>query len=604
MSKKKPQSLREVDFKPLGPVFPSPSDWRDQFIYHLLVDRFNDGKKRKPYRPGLPQERDDSLGEEWQGGTLKGITDKLDYVKGLGCTTIWLSPIFKNRTEMDTYHGYGIQNFLDVDPRFGSEEDFRRLVRVAHKTGMYVILDVVLNHTGDNWAYPGDLPYYYWNGVRFSFGFWRGGVDEGKVKGESPEEMGLCKFYIGNFCLQEEGQRQSQRLRAEFPNDHAVWPREFQDQEWYRRKGEIRNWDAFPETRDGDFCSLKELDTSNSQVLGALIDSYKRWIAAADVDGYRLDAAKHIEESSTAIFCNAIREYAQSIGKKNFFLFGEVVGGDAFIDQYIGRNARIPKTNERFPSLDAALDFPLWSVLEWVIKGFENPAVLRNRYDRFRDLYVDHGRASQYFVTFVDNHDQIGRSPRARFLHNDPHQKQAVLAVGYLLTSLGVPCIYYGTEQGFDGGGDHDKYIRECMFGGRWGAFKTHDHHFFDAHHSLYREISRIAEIRKKEPALRYGRQYFREISGNGADFGQPIDGHCTLAYSRILDDTEIVMTLNLDAVPRSDFVTVDQNLTLAGGKMESLIGPKKRFKVISAGDRHAVKVPLEGHEMAILKLA
>ncbi|HPJ30428.1 MAG TPA: alpha-amylase family glycosyl hydrolase [Methanothrix sp.] len=596
MSKKKPQSfkaqsLKEVDFKPLGPVFPSPPDWRDQFLYHLLVDRFNDGQKRKPYRPGVPQERKDAAGERWQGGNLKGITEKLDYIKNLGCTAIWLSPIFKNRIELHTYHGYGIQNYLEVDPRFGSEEDLRRLVGEAHKKGLRVILDVVLNHTGDNWAYPGDYTYYYWEGVRFPFGFWRQ-VEPSAARGE-------CKLRIGDFCLRED-----EKARSELPFDDAVWPREFQNREWYRRKGEIRNWDAFPETRDGDFCSLKELDTSNPQVLRALIDSFKRWIAVADVDGYRLDAAKHIEESSTAIFCNAIREYAQSIGKNNFFLFGEVVGGDLFIDQYIGRNARIPDTNERFPSLDAALDFPLWSILEAVIKGFMNPASLRQRYDRFRELYADHGGASRYFVSFVDNHDQIGRSPRARFLHNDPYQEQAVLAVGYLLTSLGIPCIYYGTEQGFDGGGDGDRYIRECMFGGSWGAFGTIDHHFFDQDHRLYREISLIAGIRAKEPALRYGRQYFREISGNGADFGHPIDGLCTLAYSRILDDTEILMALNLDQSPRSDFVTVDGNLTPAGRSMENLLGWKKRVEVLSTGGRHVVQLPLEGYEMAILKLA
>jgi glycosidase len=597
MSEKRPHSLKEVEFEPLGPVFPSPSDWRDQFLYHLLVDRFNDGGRSEPYRPDLPRNRDDAAGEVWQGGTLKGITEKLDYISDLGCTAVWLSPIFKNRIELDTYHGYGIQNYLEIDPRFGSEEDLRGLVQEAHKTGIRVILDVVLNHTGDNWAYPGDDVYYYWKGVRFPFGFWR---EVGEV--EPSLKRAGCKLQIGNFCLREEGEGQG--AGVELANEDAVWPREFQNQDWYRRKGRIRNWDDFPETRDGDFCSLKELDTSNPEVLSALIDSFKRWIAVADVDGYRLDAAKHIEESSTAIFCNAIREYAQSIGKKNFFLFGEVVGGDLFIDQYIGRNVRLPGTNERFPSLDAALDFPLWSVLEPVIKGFENPAVLRQRYDRFRDLYADHGRAGTYFVTFVDNHDQIGRSPTARFLHNDSYQKQAVLAVGYLLTSLGIPCIYYGTEQGFDGGGDGDKYIRECMFGGDWGAFGTTGHHFFNQDHHLYQEISRIAGIRAEEPALRYGRQYFREISGNGTDFGHPIDGHCTLAYSRILDDAEILMALNLDAAPRSDFVTVDRNLTPAGREMTNLLDKKRRVEVASADGRSAVEVPLEGHEMAMLKLA
>jgi glycosidase len=565
------KSLSEINFKPAGKVFPSPVDWRDQFIYFLLVDRFNNGEENiPPYNPDeIPAGRDDSEGEKWQGGTLKGITEKLDYIKELGCTTLWLSPIFKNRMEKNTYHGYGIQNFLDVDPRFGTSKDLQKLVKEAHKRHMYVILDIVLNHTGDNWAYPGDEHYHYSAGITFPLGFWRQ-IDT------APE--------------------------IQWPDD-AVWPVEFQNPEWYRRKGEIQHWDSFPEARDGDFCSLKELCTSNRETLKALIDVFKYWIAVADIDGYRLDAVKHIEDSSTALFCSAIREYAQSIGKKNFFLFGEIIGEDRFIDQYIGRNARIPGTDERFPSLDAALDFPLWGILEWVIKGYINPAELRSRYERFKELYSDHGQASQYFVAFIDNHDQIGRSPRGRFLHNNPFRDQISIAVGYLLTALGIPCIYYGTEQGFDGGGDHDKYLRECMFGGRWGAFNTTGRHFFDPEHPFYKKISQIAEIRQNEPALRYGRQYFREISGNGIDFGFPIDGKCTLAYSRILDDTEILIVMNLDSNSRNDHVTVDAHLTPSDSSMINLLNPQSSHAVRKIAQRHAVKVELAPHEIAILKL-
>ncbi|MEW6108401.1 MAG: alpha-amylase family glycosyl hydrolase [Nitrospirota bacterium] len=567
----KPQSLSALNFGPKNKVFPSPADWRDQFIYFLLIDRFDNGDTHiPPYNPQTtPTGRDDSEGDRRQGGTLKGITGKLDYIRDLGCTTIWLSPVFKNRKEMDTYHGYGIQDYLDVDPRFGTITDLQKLVKEAHKRNMYVILDIVINHTGDNWAYPGGFPYYYCEGKRFGFGHWR----------ETDPAQGIQR-----------------------PDD-AVWPLEFQNPEWYRRQGEIQHWDSFPEARDGDFCSLKELDTSNREVLKALIDVYKYWIAVADIDGYRLDAVKHVEDSSAAIFCSAVREYAQGIGKKNFFLFGEIIGDDRFIDRYIGRNTRIPGSNERFPSLDAALDFPLWGVLEGVIKGFTNPAELRARYESFRTLYSDHGQAGQYFVTFADNHDQIGRSPRGRVLHNNPFQKQATLAIGYLLTSMGVPCIYYGTEQGFDGGGNHDKYIRECMFGGRWGAFNTTGHHFFDTENPFYKNISAIAAVRRKEPALRYGRQYFREISGNGIDFGYPIDGRCTLAYSRILDDTEILVVMNLDPNPRNDFVTVDSCLTPEGKKMINLLDLSRIFSVGAAGHRHTVKVELLPHEMAILKM-
>ncbi len=560
-----------MDFTPRGEVFPSPNDWRDTFIYFLLVDRFDNNQDDiPPYDPNsTPKGRDPDEGGVFQGGALKGIIRRLDYIQRLGANAIWLSPVFRNRQEKnDTYHGYGIQDFLGVDPRFGTVKDLQDLVKETHARGMYVILDIIINHTGDNWAYPGDYPYYYWKEASgpFDFGFWRE-IDPA----------------------------------AGFQGDDAVWPEELQRPESYKRRGQIRDWNDPDQAINGDFLSLKELDIAQSNVLDTLIKVYKYWISLTDVDGFRLDTVKHMESSATAIFCNAVREYAKRIGKDNFFMFGEIVGDDMTIQRYIGRNSRIPGTNERFPSLDAALDFPLYFVLEEVIKGFLNPSHLRERYERFKTLYADHGEAGRYFVTFVDNHDQMTRAYR-RFMHHNPFTGQAVLALGYLLTSQGVPCIYYGTEQGFDGGGDHDYYVRECMFGGQWGSFETTGHHFFNPEHPVYQGIAKVAAIRGREPALRYGRQYFREISGNGRDFGHPIDGTCTLAYSRILDTIEIIVAMNLEASPRNDFVTVDADLSTAGEVMVNLLDPQKRVTVERRGPRHAVRVPLEGHEMAIFK--
>jgi glycosidase len=563
-------SVKELDFSPQGEVFPSPRDWRDVFIYFLLVDRFDNNQDNLPaYDPAsTPRGRDAEQGKVFQGGNLKGIIRRLDYIRGLGANAIWLSPVFKNRQgDNGSFHGYGIQDFLEVDPRFGTKQDLEELVRQAHARGMHIILDIILNHTGDNWAYPGDLPFYFWKEAPgpFDFGFWRE-IDPA----------------------------------PEFQEDDAVWPEELQGPDCYKRRGQIRNWSDPEEAINGDFLSLKELDLTHPPVLDTLIKVYKYWIAVTDVDGFRVDTVKHMESSATAIFCNAVREYAERIGKQNFFIFGEIVGDDLTIQRYIGRNSRIAGTNERFPSLDAALDFPLYFILEEVIKGFLNPSHLRERYERFRTLYTDHGAAGRYFVTFADNHDQMSR-PYRRFMYRNPFPRQAVLAIGYLLTSQGVPCMYYGTEQGLDGGGDHDSYVRECMFGGRWGAFESRGHHVFDPDQPIYQSIARIAAIRQREPALRYGRQYFREISGNGSDFGHPLDGQCTLAYSRLLDSTEILVAMNLDTDSRNDFVTVDANLSPAGQRLVNLLAPEQQVTVEQRGKRHAVRVPLDGHGMVIL---
>jgi Glycosidases len=568
------RSVKDINFDIQNGVFPSPSDWRDVFIYFLLVDRFdNNVGDTEPYsNSSEPQALDISQGKKFQGGNIKGITRRLDYIKGLGANAIWLSPVFRNRQEIDeSYHGYGIQDFLKVDERFGKLEDLQELVKEAHSRDMYVILDIIINHTGDNWEYPEDDPYYYWKNAPgpFDFGAWR-----------------------------------------TFPtdNDHnsigendAVWPQELQSPECYKRRGQITDWNDPEQAVNGDFFTLKELDVRRPDVLDTLIKIYKYWIKETDIDGFRIDTVKHLESSSTAIFCNAIKEYAKSIAKHNFFIFGEIVGDDTTIQKYIGRNSRIPGTNERFPSLDAALDFPLYFVLEEVIKGFSNPEVLRNRYEAFRNLYTDHGEAGRYFVTFVDNHDQMIR-PYRRFMHGNNIHQQAVLAMTYLLTSQGIPCIYYGTEQGFDGGGEDDAYIRECMFGGEWGAFRTQGYHFFNPENPIYCGISEVAKIRMSEPALRYGRQYFRQISENGTDFFYPLSGKNTLAYSRILDTSEVLVAMNLDPEPGEDCIIIDSSLHSKGQKMTNLLCPEQQFIIEQSGEAMFVKVDLDAHSMVILK--
>lgn len=562
-------SVADLEFTAPRRMHPSPEDWRDQFIYFLLVDRFDNNADLSAYDPDdVRQGRDENNRRLFQGGNIRGITRRLDYIKNLGCTAVWLSPILKNRQDLnDTYHGYGIQNFLEIDPRFGTLDDLKALTAAAHKRGMYVILDVVLNHAGDVWAYPGNAPYYYADGQTFPFGEWR----------EANPNPGLQE-------------------------DDAVWPTELQTENAFKRQGEIRNWWKSPEAQDGDFLSLKELNLRNPVVLDTLIKVYKYWIAQADLDGFRIDTVKHMENSATAIFCNAIREYAQRIGKKRFFLFGEIVADDDTIQQYLGRNSRIEGTNERFPSLDAALDFPLYFILEEVIKGFANPDVLRQRYDAFHSRYADHGDAGRLFVTFVDNHDQMSR-PYRRFMHQNPYPRQAILAVSFLLTSQGVPCIYYGTEQGFDGGGPDDSYVRECMFGGKWGAFDTTGRHFFNEDHVIYRGIRALAALRKQHLALRYGRLYFREISGNGVDFGYPLSGDCTLAYSRILDTEEILIAMNLSANERNDFITIDKNISGSSGVMRDLLAKRNhKYKIDQINGRAYVQVKLAPHAMVILK--
>jgi glycosidase len=585
----RPTSARELDFTPVFEVTPSPRDWRDQFIYHLLIDRFDDANPdTPPFDPDRAAAseagRDD--GCRFQGGKIKGVTRRLDYLQGLGVTTIWISPPFKNRQDCDfSCHGYGIQDFLAVDPRFGTMEDLRELVRAAHARGMYVVLDIIINHTGDNWGYKDDQKLPYNETGPYDFGFWRRSNCERTASSPSPGTP-------------REGRGEGSSVGA----DDAVWPVELQDPDAYKRRGHIRDMGgaSLEEAINGDFESLKDLDLTRPQVLDTLIRVYKWWIAQTDCDGYRIDTVKHTEPEPTAIFCNAIHEYAKSIGKDNFFLFGELVAGDELLQKYVGSNTPTdPDT--RYPLLDAVLDFPLYFVLEEVIKGLAAPGALIERYEKFRHFYRDYSQAGQYFVTFLDNHDQMHR-PYRRFMANERDPNLAVIGAGYLLTSLGIPCLYYGTEQCFDGGGTSDVAVRENMFGGRFGAFRTSGMHFFRPDHPAYQGIARVAQVRAAERPLRYGRQYFRDISGNGSDFGPPNAGKCTLAYARVLDTTSIVVAMNLDAQERNDHVAVDANLNPPGTVLTDLLSGRAYEVKTSPTGIACVHVPLKAREMVILK--
>lgn len=177
---KRPGGLDRFSLPRREDYYPSPVDWREEVLYFLLVDRFSDGKERKDNRRLLdrhklsdarknyekPWSRElwaDSGKNYWQGGTLQGVISQLDYIKNLGITTIWLSPVFKQRGEDDTYHGYGIQDFLDVDPHFGTRMDLVKLIASAHEKKLRVLLDIIFNHSGCNWLYPEDARVEIWS---------------------------------------------------------------------------------------------------------------------------------------------------------------------------------------------------------------------------------------------------------------------------------------------------------------------------------------------------------------------------------------------------------------------------------------------------------
>jgi glycosidase len=254
------------------------------------------------------------------------------------------------------------------------------------------------------------------------------------------------------------------------------------------------------------------------------------------------------------LFGNAIREFALGIGKANFFTFGEIYDDEKTIAAFVGRNA---PAAEGF-GIDAALDFPLFFRLPAVAKGLapvESIArVFTERKEAERNQLSSHGEAGQYFVSFLDNHDQ---GERIRQPSTPP--AQVTLALGALFTLPGVPSIYYGTEQDLSGTQpSRPQYegVREAL----WGKPQA-----FRRNGATFGAMKKLAALRAAEPALRYGRLYFRAVSANGVDFGPSRGNGGLLAYARVLAGREVVVVANCQGdggVPAwRGFVIVDLDL-------------------------------------------
>ena len=234
----------------------------------------------------------------------------------------------------------------------------------------------MLHHSGDNWYYPNDDSYYYNHGAIFPFGGWR--------------------------------------------NEQTPLPVELRNPGLYWRKGQIRNFDNYPETRKGDFQALKTFKNDTSPealyIQQMLTKMHCHWIREVDIDGFRIDAVKHMGDDYVSQFCSHIREYAYKLGKQDFFLFGELVGPDEMYNAYIGPKTSVVLEDKAiYFGLNSVLDFPLYHILMDVFHGVATPDKLIDSYESLRKNTMNLGGFGEFLVTFIDNHDQVGQTFKKRF---------------------------------------------------------------------------------------------------------------------------------------------------------------------------------------------
>ena len=336
------------------------------------------------------------------------------------------------------------------------------------------------------------------------------------------------------------------------------------------------------------------------------------WIALTDCDGFRLDTLKHVPAEAGRNFCGAIKEFAANLGKADFFLLGEVAGSDADAAKY----RRVLGLN-----LNATLDIGhMRRALHAVAKGLERPEAYLDLVSVRADDLGSHRELGSRHVSVLDDHDHVS-GDKLRFSTDAASDHQVVAGVGLQLFSLGIPCIYYGSEQALAGPGapsraflpefTHDTgtdvFLREAMFGpkhprkgGRagvgaavasrdrtrpgFGPFGTAGHHCFNPGAPAYRRVAALAAVRARFPVLRVGRQYQRQISNFGAPFAMAPAGEL-ITWSRILDDEEALCVVNGHGTARrGGDVVVDARLNAAGGAFEVVVSSEEAGGVAGAG--------------------
>jgi len=350
-------------------------------IYLITPDRFADGDPANDNSPLTLEKANRADKDGRHGGDIQGVIDHLDYIKDMGFTTIWNMPLTENNQQKFTYHGYAISDFYKIDPRYGTNEQFRELSDKAHQKGLKLIMDVVLNHCGDAHWWMKDLPSQDW----INFG--------------------------GEFSATNHKREIHQDIHAsEFDAQHHT---------------------------DGWFVpSMPDLNQRNEMMANYLIQNTLWWIEYANLDGLRIDTYPYSDKKFLAAWSKSIlNEYP------NLNMVGEEWSLKPSIVSYWQKNKQ--NYDGYVSYLPSLMDFPLQNA---IVEALNEDDKIYNK--GLAKLYQTLAEDFLYakpdnLVVFLDNHDM------SRF-NTQINENPALLKMGlaYLLTTRGIPQVYYGTEIG------------------------------------------------------------------------------------------------------------------------------------------------------------
>ena len=362
-------------------------------LYMLMPDRFAQGKDHKAQVKGMnPYVEDRSKPSLRHGGDLQGIRDHLDYFTQLGVTALWLTPVLENNSPdgkdgSSTYHGYATTNYYRVDPRFGTNEDYRQLIADAHAKGLKVVMDMIFNHCGFEHPWVKDLPSRDW----LNTPEWLSGKEEDKAK----------------------------YLQTSYKLTPVLDP--------YAAEVDKR------ETVDGWFVpSMPDLNQRNPHVIKYLIQNSVWWIETVGIDGIRMDTYPYADREAMALWMKTLeREYP------NFNTVGETWVTEPAYTAAWQKDSKLSSINSY---LKTVMDFAFYDRVNMAARE-ETDDWWQGMNRVYNTLCYDYLYANPSSVlAFIENHDTD------RFLRNGTDTLALKQALALLLTINRTPQLYYGTE--------------------------------------------------------------------------------------------------------------------------------------------------------------
>ena len=564
------------------------TDFRDESIYFMITTRFYDGDPKNNVLCWDNQKEQKRTKDPCWRGDFQGVIDKLDYIKALGFTAIWITPVVQNASGYD-YHGYHAMDFSKVDCRYQSGDGkksgdvmFQELIDKAHDKGIKIILDIVLNHTG-NFGEEKLCKIFDRDTQLRNQAY----IDACMI----PDESKLGSDYLSNVKIQY--QRRLALMKNTDGTNHDI-------HNYWHHTANNWNWDN-PSRWMGQIAGdCVDLNTENDEVAQYLVDCYGQFIKMG-VDGFRIDTSGHISRLTfnkqfIPQFTALGKQYEDKrLNKAPFFMYGEVCtrmndvtyrgqanlscyfytwksdnsllnawdGSKSYWDSQelpegaepVGpqelclKETTSPKS-ENAKMINGAWHEPDYSqnsgfnVIDFPMHYSYNTAEQAFRLASGDELYND----ATYNVVYVDSHDYSpGPNDTNRFGGTDAQWAENL---SLLFTFRGIPCIYYGSEVGFRRGVVIDKgpngplsntgrayfggYITGDVEASDFGEYKASGNVAASLNHDVAQHLIRLNKIRQAVPALRKGQWTTDGCKANGG-----------IAFKRAYKDSYALVALN-----------------------------------------------------------